>query len=116
MQEAKKRARRLYGKLIIIDDEKYFGLSRDVMTCNRFYYQEKGFQSIEQSQFMTRQKHEPKVLLWIAGSERGMLDAYIVPSGTAIKKENYTNECLRKRLLPFVSKLHANTNFLFWPA
>ena len=89
MQEAKKRARRLYGqsqgKLMIIDDEKYFGFSRDVMTCNRFYYQEKGSQSIEQSQFMTRQKHEPKVLLWIAGSERGMSDTYIVPSGTAIK-------------------------------
>ena len=46
LQSTQRKARMVYnqsrGMFLILDDEKYFGLSRGNMTCNRFFYQEKG--------------------------------------------------------------------------
>ena len=61
-----------------------------------------------------KQKFEPKVLLWIAGSEKGFSQAYLAPSGIAIDKTVYTKECINKRLTKFIKKYHADNKYLFW--
>jgi hypothetical protein len=38
-----------------------------------------------------------------------------VNNKTGISQGPYLNECLRKRLLPFINKHHQNDNILFWP-
>lgn len=61
-----------------------------------------------------KSKFEPKVLLYIAISRKGISKPYFVPSGLAIKSSVYI-KCLKKYLLPFIQQYHNDNNFIFWP-
>ena len=37
------------------------------------------------------------------------------PSGMAINQEVYLNECIKKRLVPFVQEHYRNGKYVFWP-
>ena len=37
------------------------------------------------------------------------------PSGMAINQEVYLNECIEKRLVPFVQEHYKNGKYVFWP-
>ena len=64
--------------------------------------------------FAGKEKFSTKVLLWIAIS--GMSSPLIHPSKSeAIKSDIYINECLEKRLLPFIHEYHQDLNYMFWP-
>ena len=60
-------------------------------------------------------KYEPKLLIWIAISERGLSQPYFRRSGLAINQNVYLNECIIKRLIPFINAKHSDNNYLFWP-
>ncbi|XP_065656798.1 uncharacterized protein LOC136082208 [Hydra vulgaris] len=54
--------------------------------------------------------------MWIAISDRGMSEPLFRTSkAVAINSSIYINECLEKRLLPFIHKYHGDFNYLFWP-
>jgi hypothetical protein len=54
--------------------------------------------------------------VWIAISERGMSEPLIRFSGScAINQFVYKDECLVKRLLPFIKKHHEDNKYIFWP-
>ena len=42
-------------------------------------------------------------------------DVYVHKSKQAIRQDTYLNQCINKRLLPFIDKYHQNANYLFWP-
>ena len=48
-------------------------------------------------------------------STRGISEPYIVKSGNAINQFIYRDECLSKRLLPFIKQFHSDDNYVFWP-
>lgn len=118
-QEAavKKACRKLYslsqGMDFVLDDEKYFSLSGCHMPGNHYYYTDGN--EVRNDAIKTKKKFEPKIMLWLAISRNGISEPYCVPSGIAVKKEIYTEECLRKRLLPFINANHPPDTFLFWP-
>ena len=60
-------------------------------------------------------KFEQKLFVWIAVSTRGLSEPYIVKSGNAINPFIYRDECLSKRLLPFIKQFHSDDNYVFWP-
>ena len=60
-------------------------------------------------------KFEDKVLVWIAISPCGQSAPYICQSGLAINQNIYWNECIRKRLIPFIRENYDGTPYVFFP-
>ena len=44
-----------------------------------------------------------------------MSNPYFVPSGLGINQYVYLEECIRKRLIPFINANHTDSKYLFWP-
>ena len=65
--------------------------------------------------YYDKAKYEAKILVWVAISPAGISSSFILPSKMAINQEVYLEECLKKRLLPFVKKYHSTGNYVFWP-
>ena len=59
--------------------------------------------------------YNKKLLVWLAMSSKGMSSILIRPSGNAINQHVYLNECIQKRLVPFIRKHHIGTKYVFWP-
>ena len=57
-------------------------------------------------------KFEPKLLVWMAVSQKDISSIYVHRSATVIKQKIYLNECI---LLPFIKHHHKDVNVLFWP-
>ena len=113
-----KLANNLYRSscLIIMDDEKYFTFSGDNMPGNSGYYSNDKSICPDEVRFIGREKFPTKILVWIAISARGLSKPLIRPSKSeAINSEIYINECLKKRLLPFIREYHQDLNYIFWP-
>ena len=102
------------GKLIVMDDEKYFGPTGYQMSGNIHFYSSDHTQSPTEVKNRAKSKFEPKVLLWIAISEGGISSPTILTSetGISINTEVYISKCLRPNLLPFLAR---KTNHIFWP-
>ena len=86
------------------------------MPGNVGYYAENKQMCPVNVRFAQKTKYPPKMLMWIAFSEHGLSRPYFrrQPS-TAINSEIYINECLQKRLLPFIKQHHSDSNYIFWP-
>ncbi|XP_065654663.1 uncharacterized protein LOC136081287 [Hydra vulgaris] len=120
--KAKKRSRKLVNQLyntkslLVIDDEKYFCFAGDNMPGNSGYYTNNKKTCPESVRFIGKEKFPKKLLMWIAISDRGMSEPLFRTSkAVAINSSIYINECLEKRLLPFIHKYHGDFNYLFWP-
>ena len=120
--KAKKLSRKLVNELyqskstIIMDDEKYFCWGGDNMPGNAGYYTSNKDTCPESVRFKGQDKYPKKVLLWIALSERGFSKPLFRKSkSVAVNSEVYIEECLTKRLLPFIHKYHPDFDYIFWP-
>ncbi|XP_065643078.1 uncharacterized protein LOC136074667 [Hydra vulgaris] len=120
--KAKKRSRKLVNQLyntkslLVIDDEKYFCFAGDNMPANSGYYTNNKNTCPESVRFIGKEKFPKKLLMWIAISDRGMSEPLFRTSkAVAINSSIYINECLEKRLLPFIHKYLGDFNYLFWP-
>jgi len=123
-EDQEKRAKRNCGKLyrkllggcdLILDDEKFFKLTGDNVNCNRLFYSTDPATAPPDIKFRKKKKFEPKVMIWMAVSSKGVSNVYVHKNKQAINQDTYLNECINKRLLPFVEKHHSNGNYLFWP-
>ncbi len=107
--------RKLQKKSAIIDDESYFTLSHSSINGNGSYYSSNKSETPASVKYRKKRKFEPKVLVWLAGSDKGLSRPFFVPSGLAVNKIIYEEECIKKRLVPFINTHHADGNYLFWP-
>ncbi|XP_065674162.1 uncharacterized protein LOC136091102 [Hydra vulgaris] len=120
--KAKKRSRKLVNQLyntkslLVINDEKYFCFAGDNMPGNSGYYTNNKKTCSESVRFIGKEKFPKKLLMWIAISDRGMSEPLFRTSKAVANNSSvYNNECLEKRLLPFIHKYHGDFNYLFWP-
>jgi hypothetical protein len=120
--KAKKISRKLVNQLyksnspIIMDDEKYFTFDGDNMPGNKRYYTDDKDNCPDDVRFIGKEKFPKKLLMWIAISDRGMSQPlFRFQKAEAIKSSIYIEECLEKRLLPFIHKHYPDFNYLFWP-
>ena len=123
-QEQAKRAQRNCGKLyktiprdwnIILDDEKYFSLTNSDIGGNRFYYSTDPEETPIHIRFKQKKKFEPKLMIWMVMSSKGVSEIYIHESNQAVRQEIYLDECIEKRLIPFIRNHYHDQNFIFWP-
>ena len=120
IREAKKRCRKLYNLYktvdFVIDDEKYFGLTGFQLSGNRnFYSSNRELTPIDVATY-SKKKFEPKVMLWIAISPKG-LSTPVLTSGRsmAVKASTYITRCLNPILVPFLQEKYPNGGYVFWP-
>jgi hypothetical protein len=62
-----------------------------------------------------KKKFEPKVMLYIAISPRGISKPYFQKGGLAFNQKIYEEKCLKKKLIPFIKKYHSDGRYVFWP-
>jgi transposase len=119
-ERARTRAAKLGKKIfvnndVVMDDEKYFRLSNYNVPGNNNYYSENKTQAPPSIKYKKKVKFEPQVLVWVAMSSRGFSEIYVHTSKIAVNQNIYINECLKKRLLPFINEHHSDSNYVFWP-
>lgn len=119
-KRARKNCGKLYRKLLdesdlIIDDEKYFKLSGNNVIGNRYYYSMNPATTPPNIKFQKKAKFEPKVMIWMAMSSKGISNFYVHKSKQGVDQGTYLKECINKRLIPFIDKYHSDGNYLFWP-
>ncbi|CAF4977823.1 unnamed protein product, partial [Rotaria sp. Silwood1] len=77
-------------------------------SSNRYYYTTDPNTTPPNVKFKRKKKYEEHLLVWMAISSKGKSSIYTHRSKLAIKEGPYLNECLCKRLYPFIKKHHQN--------
>lgn len=114
----KSRSRKLYDLLgkkkccIVMDDETYVKADFRTLPGPQYYTTFEGEILPESETSIGVEKFGSKYLVWQAICQCGEKSSSFVTTGT-INGEVYREECLKKRLIPFVKKHVAST--LFWP-
>ena len=112
LEEVPTRARELYRMLsnndfeLIMDDEKYFLLQDQSAPTNRGFYTSDKRTTAPQVKFKRTQKFEPKILVWIAISEKGISKSFFSKQKQAVSQTTYLNRCIIARLIPFIKSQH----------
>lgn len=78
---------------------------------NNTYYATASGDAPDNVRFSTARKFEQRLLMWIAISPCGLSKPYFVPATSAVNSELYANECIRKKLLPFINSHHADGHY-----
>ena len=101
---------------IIMDDETYIDVNSHDFAGNNHYFTS-GHDSVpEDVQFKMKKKFPDKLLLWLAISRKGHSHPYFHSRSLgAINQQYYQNECIKKRLIPFIRDNYPDHNYLFWP-
>lgn len=119
IQNAKTKCRKLSEKYSnhdwVLDDESYFTLGHSSIVGNDIYYTSNYQATPASVKYSKKKKFQPKVMVWLAASVKGISKIFIVPSGMAINSDNYINHCLSARLIPFLTEHHSSTPYVFWP-
>ena len=101
---------------IVMDDEKYFTFSNDEMPGNEGFFTDNIEKCPDDVRFKGKAKFPDKILVWIALSEDGMSEPLIrKQKAEAINGLLYHEECLIKRLVPFLEEYYPSSNYIFWP-
>jgi hypothetical protein len=115
----RQKCSRLYQKfqnrMCVIDDESYFTLNHSNINGNDIFYTSDVNATSAAVKYQPTEKFQKKLLVWIAFSENGISQPYFVPSGLAVNQHIYLNECIKKRLMPFIENHHSDGKYLFWP-
>ena len=86
------------------------------MPGNDGYYTADKSKCPDSVRFAGKDKFEKKILVWIAISDRGMSKPlFRSQKSCAINSKIYIEECLKKRLLPFIQSTHQDDEYAFWP-
>ena len=117
-ERAKKGCRKVYEKLrkkvLIIDDETYVPLDPSQVPGRRFVHARDHSQLEFSQKFKQIAKFPKKFLAWQAIDEIGNTSEPFISEGT-MNSQVYLEECLKKRLLPFITQHHEKEDILFWP-
>lgn len=113
------RAKLLYKRLcslddicILMDDETYVKKDFTTLPGDSFYTVQDGYDLSDDEKCVSMEKFGAKILVWQAICSCGERTQSYFTTGT-INAKNYTEECLKKRIRPFIRKHRGS--ILFWP-
>ena len=99
------------GRLIIMDDESYFRLSRH-STAPAYY--EGRIKPAECVKYKRVEKFDPKIMVWAAISSLGISHFAVFENNTYMDTNLYKN-IIATHLLTFIEDYHSDGNYIFWP-
>lgn len=118
-QRAKTRARKLYDEFlrgqkrcVVMDDETYVVADFRQLPGRSFYRAFHRFGVAKKFKYQGLTKFPKKHMVWQAICSCGRRSKFYIARGT-MKSATYLQECLQKRLLPFLNS--HNVPPLFWP-
>jgi hypothetical protein len=116
LKQMRPKCRRLHktfkNYIFILDDESYFTLSNSTLAGNNCFYSDDVSTTPDEIKHNLKSKYEEKVLVWIAFSSKGFSKPFFVPSKQAINQDMYLDQCIKRRLIPFIKK---HPKHIFWP-
>lgn len=101
-------------KIVVMDDETYVPIDPDQIPGLEFYHCINKKDVPDKAVFKGKTKFPKKFIIWQCLDEKGNVSEPFVSTGT-INGDVYLEECLKKRLIPFIKKYHNLENVLFWP-
>ncbi len=110
----KKMYRKMSSKVVVMDDETYVNLDPHDTPGRKFYHSSNPADVEYGHKVKMKCKFPEKILVWQAMDSFGNISTSYFCKGT-INANLYKNECLKKRLLPFIRKYHKINDILFWP-
>ena len=111
-----KRLLELYPEVdFIIDDESYFTFANTSLSGNNVYYSNDPKSAPDTVKYRFKAKFEPKLLVWMAISPHGVCRPFFVQKNLAINSETYLQNCIKKRLIPFIKEYYSDNKYVFWP-
>lgn len=119
-QEARVKTgcRKVYNKtrkkVLVIDDETYVTFDPKQSPGRQFVHAVDHKELRYEDRFKHITKFPKKYLVWQAMDETGKVSEPYISEGT-MTGEIYLNECLKKRLIPFILKHHEIEDIVFWP-
>jgi hypothetical protein len=60
-------------------------------------------------------KFEPKLLVWICISPKGLSEPVVLPSGSAVDQDVYLEQMIKQRLVPFINRHYKSGRYVIWP-
>ncbi|KAF2902624.1 hypothetical protein ILUMI_03558 [Ignelater luminosus] len=115
-----KGAGKLYKKLIpsggaiVIDDETFVPVDPSQVPGNRFINYRDISHVKDKNLFKQKTKFYKHFLVWQTIDEQGRVSEPFITNGT-INGKIYDEECIKKRLLPFIKEHYKIEDVLFWP-
>lgn len=114
----KRGCRKIYrnyarNRVIIMDDETYVPIDPSQIPSKEYYHATTRTNVEDKFRYKTKEKFLQKYLVWQSIDEEGHVSEPFISSGS-INSRTYVNECLKKRLVPFIKKYHKIENILFW--
>jgi hypothetical protein len=103
----------LVNKVILMDDETYVYSDPQQIPGLEFYHCDNKENVPDENRFKEKEKYAHKFMVWQCIDEMGHVSEPFIKEGT-ITGDTYLEECLKKRLLPFISKHHSLENIVFW--
>ncbi|CAF3669414.1 unnamed protein product [Rotaria socialis] len=100
IEEVPTRVRRLYRTSLnndvepIMNDEKYFTLTNELVSTNRGFYTSDPSTTPSEVKFKCNQKYPGKILVWIAISEKGISKPFFAKQTQAINERTYFKKCI----------------------
>ena len=96
-----------------MDDETYVPMDLDQIPGKQYYHARSKQEVSDEHRFAGKSKFPKKYLVWQCLDELGNVSEPFVSTGT-INAEIYLNECLKKRMLPFIQKHHQTADVVLW--
>ncbi|CAF4843749.1 unnamed protein product [Rotaria sp. Silwood1] len=98
---------------IIVDDEKCFTFSGIDMPGNARFYSSDRENTPPDVEYKSKQKFEPKILLWLAIASKGISAPFIgTAEEPAVDADVYIGKCLPK-LIRFINEYHIDDKYVF---
>ena len=98
----------------VLDDESYFTLSHSTINGNDIFYSSNSAETPASVKYTPLKKFEPKLLVWVCVSEKGISAPIFRQSSMAVNKTVYKG-FIKDGVLPFINKHHSDGNYKFWP-
>jgi hypothetical protein len=108
-------AAKLQGKMVLIDDESYFKLKSDYNPGNNHYFTKDRCTTPSDVRYMATRKFPPQLLVWLCVSPRGLSEPFFLERPNSMDGNTYREECIQRRLVPFIQRYHATDSIIFWP-
>ena len=107
-------AKKILRKVVIMDDETYVFADPSQGATREFFHSSDP--SLVDPVFKEKRKsaNPKKFLIWQAIDQYGNISEPYVQQGT-MNSQVYLEECIKKRLIPFIEKYHKTSQVIFWP-
>ena len=101
---------------VLMDDETYLDFNGYNCGKNKYYYESGLLPVDEEKKYITKTKFPNKIMVWIAISPKGFSKPYFRRQREgAVNGQVYREECIKKRLIPFIRQHYPEDNYIFWP-